>query len=45
MTDYMLFIERGKDVVVHEDKQPLLYDHKERPLVRAVGFRSSKNEE
>ncbi len=34
-----LFIERGKDVIVQEDRKPVLYDHKERPLTREVGFR------
>ena len=31
--------EQGKDVIVHDDRKPWLYDAKDRPLVRAVGFR------
>lgn len=30
--------EHGRDVIVNEQKKPVLYDHKERPLVHQVGF-------
>ena len=32
--------EHGRDVLVNEDRPPVLYDAKDRPLVRAAGFRS-----
>jgi hypothetical protein len=35
-----LFIERAKDVIVSDDKEPVLYDAHDRPLVREIGFRS-----
>lgn len=31
--------EQGKDVIVNDDRKPILYDAKERPLTRPVGFR------
>ena len=31
--------EHGRDVLVNEDRPPVLYDAKKRPLVRAAGFR------
>ena len=30
---------QGTHVLIHEDRQPVLYDHLDRPLVREVGFR------
>ena len=32
-------IEQGKDVIVANERRPVLYDAKERPLARPVGFR------
>lgn len=32
-------IERAKEVIVAEDRKPILYDHKDRPLSRPLGFR------
>ena len=34
-----LYLERGKDVVVEDERRPVLYDHRERPMYRRVGFR------
>ena len=34
--------KHGEDVIIHDDKRPVLYDAKDRPLVRPVGFRSTK---
>ena len=31
--------EHGRDAIVHEDTKPVLYDAKDRPLKRDVGFR------
>ena len=33
-------VEQGKDVIVAEERRVVLYDAKERPLVRPVGFRA-----
>lgn len=35
-------IERAKEVLVPEERKPMLYDHKDRPLTRPVGFRPAK---
>lgn len=35
--------ERAKDVLLDEGRRPVLYDAKNRPLVREVGFRVTTN--
>jgi hypothetical protein len=37
--------EQGRDVIVDEPRRPVLYDAKNRPLSRVVGFRSRDREE
>ena len=32
--------ETAKDVIVAEERKPVLYDAKDRPLARPMGFRS-----
>ena len=36
-----LFIERGTTVLVNDEKRPVLYDARDRPLTRPTGFRPS----
>ena len=33
--------DTAKDVIVAEERKPVLYDAKDRPLVRRVGFHSA----
>lgn len=35
----------ARDVIVNQDRGPLLYDGKGRPLVREVGFRIPRKED
>jgi len=37
--------EHGRDVLVDEERPPVLYDAKDRPLVRAAGFRAAERED
>ena len=37
----MLFIERGASALVNDEKRPVLYDARDRPLTRPTGFRPS----
>lgn len=39
MSDGPLMLERGTQVVTNDERKPILYDHKDRPLERQVGFR------
>lgn len=36
--------EHGKDVIVNDERKPVLYDAKGRALVRPVGFRSGTSD-
>jgi hypothetical protein len=38
-------VERANQVVVNDERKPVLYDHKDRPLVRMVGFTTERREE
>ena len=38
----MIEEERGKDVIIPEDRKPILVDHRGRPLAREIGFRSKR---
>ena len=33
--------EQGKEVIVSDDRKPVLYDAKDRPLVRVMGFQGT----
>jgi len=35
-------VERAKEIIVAEERKPILYDHKDRPLTRPLGFQARK---